>query len=301
MLGVVRIGCFGIGDATGFWYATGLPQHLLPRVVVEGDEAKVTVKAIDGSIVKLRARRDITPPNGKIWMTEGGYGNVLAILNERDFRRYTRHAVGETAKGQFILDGFTPEEADIMASLDFEAFKSGQLSSDKAITFENLKRDALDVAVKNNAGMWLTMAGAVVALIPGYGTLIGAGMMIGGQLLSAAEANEIAKRAAKEKKMELIRCRTSFIKNEITEDQYLECQRGILEQVGQDLLQSPEFGRLLIPDPSMTPDYVGFPGILDRVGGFFRNVFRNPVPALAGAAIGLTTAGLVYSFGSEAR
>lgn len=280
-----------MGPTSPYWYTVGVPEHLWPKIDVQGDKAYLTVKTIDDQVVKLKASANLTGNDGKVWMLEEKWDWVQSLVDRKDYRRAKRHAVGEAARGTWILAGYTLEEADILAASEYMETREQQEAADRAVTLESLKKRSLDLAVKNSAGEGLVMIGSVVALFPGYGTIIGGAMVVGGIALTAAQKHELAKRTAYRRKRDLIAARTAFIKGEITEAQYLEIQRRILEEAGNELAaaEGENLGRLLVPDPSYISSLTveAKTGIMDRVVAFGKEIVANPVLGLAVFGLGL--------------
>lgn len=293
------IGSF-VGPRIGSVFTESVPAELRFRVLEKpGNVATLPFTTVDGEQVLLKS--NVIGGEFSGWMLSHDYDNWMGIRAERDWRRAKRHQIGKSVMGKALLDGYSLVEARILATEAFDEFKAGQLSSDRAITLETLKRQGLELAIKNNAGETMTLVGSMVSLIPGYGQIVGTGLVIGGTLLTGAQTNELAKRAADTKKAELVACRTAFIKGEITEPQYLACQEKILREAGaelqafegqalQDILVGPP--GLGIPFPSVRP------GILDRMSQGLHRILADPVPVMFGVGMGIVTGTATWYFGS---
>lgn len=279
----------GFPVLVGAWYDDSTPEELRRFVTTSGEDARIEFDLIDWTRAELKG----TPDSG--WMTPGDFDNWSRMRAAHDWRRAQRHKEGYNAKADALLNGFTMEEAEILGGAQYLDTKAQQIASNNVSYLYGLRRQAMDVAIKNNAGETLTMVGTVVALFPGYGTLIGGVMVIGGATLTVAQKNELMKRVASEKRTELIRARALFIKGEITEAQYLELQRQILSEAGQELaaFYGDEISNVLVYDPDMLPPSP--PTWRERILG----IFREPVPLVVAAGFAVV-AGVSAWFLSQA-
>lgn len=261
----------------GAWYDEGTPPEWAGAVQADGDVSTLSIRLIDDTRADLKGTAD----SG--WMTAGDYDNWRRMIDKHDYRRAQRHKDGYNAKAQALFDGFTMEEADILGGSAYLDTKEQQIAANNISYLYGLRRQVMTLAIKNNAGEGLVMIGSVVALFPGYGTLIGGVMIVGGVALTAAQKNEMMKRAASEKRTELIRARTRFIRGEITEAQYLEIQRSILAEAGEALAAryGDELGKILVFDPDALPPAPTT--WRDRL----RGLVSDPAPLLVAAGFGI--------------
>lgn len=275
------------------WSREGIPANLAPHVRLEGSPgdanrvAVLKIRTILGNPVTLKRTED----SG--WMTEGDLDLWQNLVAERDFRKANYRKQGYNAKAQAILQGYSLTEANILATQAHDEARADRFAQDNAVTFRSLKEDALELAIEYNAGETITVVGSMVAMIPGYGTLIGGAMVIGGTALTQAQKNELMKTVAQEKKQELVAARTRFLRGEITKEQYLAIQRQIIEEHGK-LLQArygSDLGFLLVDEPIPADSLP----VRQRINRFLDSIRTNPGPAFIGLATGTAGALVAYT------
>lgn len=285
------------------WYHQGLAENLKPGVRVSGDEARILIRTIEDRTAALKANKNFWGETEAFrWMIEEDYNRAVQMANsptaKYEYREAKLHVVGCTARGHALINGYTKEEADIISGWTWDYWKDVQLRSTRGLTLDTLRRDALDFAIRNNAGQFTTALGALVTLIPGYGTIIGGAMIIGGQAVTYAQGAEITKRAALTKKRELIAARTAFMKGETSEAAYLEAQAKILEGVGQELYNAGGLGALTVMDDFFLAAKP--PSTLDRVRGFFYDMADDPAMTAFALAVGATGGIAIWKAGAWA-
>jgi len=274
------------------WYVKSLPGNLRAGARFDGRTARLVIRTIDDHTVTLFAREDIYGENDDMrWMTAEDFPRAISLLESRQFEPAKLHAVYATAKGHALIDGFTSEEATIIAGWSFDAFKGVQLQAKQGFTLDTLRRDSLNFAVRYNVGQWHSAIGPLVTLIPVYGQVIGGAMMLVGGVLTATQMNEVMRKASLTKKRELIAARTAFMRGEITKEEYFTLQHEILQGVGEQMLADGEFGRMTLP----YEDFVGVqPALLDRIGMFVSSIIADPVATALVLGVGLTAAGAIW-------
>ncbi len=207
-----------------------LPGSLVPSVRESGGRPTLKIRLIDDTVAELVATTDTG------WVRAADVEALLAMKRRGDYRQHTRHAVGSRAAVLAMLDGFTAEEAELFAQWEYEEVKADQAERDHAVTFMNMKKQGIDLAIENNLGETLTVVGSIVALFPGYGTIIGGVMIVGGVALTIAQKNELMRRAKLKSKRALLDARLRFLKREISEAEYLAIQQQIIEEEAKDML-----------------------------------------------------------------
>jgi hypothetical protein len=153
----------------------------------------------------------------------------------------------------------------------------------------NMKKQGLDYAIKYNVGETLTVVGSLVALFPGYGTIIGGIMIVGGTALTIAQKNEIMKRAALKKKRTLLDARLKYLKKEISEAEYLAIQ----QQAFAD--EAAEIGAGLAQGSDVLTTIQGNLPQQDRVGEFFETLRTKPLAGVVAVGIGAAAVYVTWS------
>lgn len=259
------------------WYAQEmfgftLPRSFVPKVRESGGRATLWIKLIDDAVVQIAATTDTG------WVKAKDIDSLLYMKQHGEYRQHTRHAAGSRAAVLAMLTDFTEEEADLFGEWEYLEVKADQLERDHAVTFMSMKRDGINLAIKYNAGETLTAVGGIVALFPGYGTIIGGVMIVGGVALTAAQKNEIMKRAALKKKRTLLDARLRYLKREITEAEYLAIQQQAFmdeaQEIGAGLAQGSD---VLATMQTNLPQ---------RQTGFFNTLRAKPVMGVVALGIG---------------